>query len=268
MRIAVIGASGVVGRAFVAAARGAGLALVTQRADLLNVDALAGSLRGCSAVLNLASSIPTPLGRGSWPMNDRLRREGFANLLSACARTGVATVVQQSVAMLHSAADDRPQTEDDPLRGDGVLASALDMENLARSSTLDVRMVRGGLLYGADTGRTEGWLADVARRDFRVPGDGSQWLSAVHVDDLAGALLSVLMRGQPHRPHIACDDQPLQWARLYAKAARQAGVDVPPAGGPLALKSFRTDNARLRALGWQPRHAVLRSLASPAPLQR
>jgi nucleoside-diphosphate-sugar epimerase len=103
-----------------------------------------------------------------------------------------------------------------------------------------------------------------------VPGDGGRWLSPVHVDDHARALLLVLgLRAAdlPGRAFIACDDAPLRWKDLYARAAAAAGVEAPACGGPGAMPSFRTSNARLRALGWAPRHALLaQSAVTPAPL--
>lgn len=269
-RLRVLGASGVAGRAFVPLAAAAGYEVLTERIDLLDADALRRGLRGVDAVVNLASAIPRPGGRGDWATNDRIRREGTVHLLAACAECGVRCLVQQSVAMLHHAADDRPQHEDDPIDGSGVLASALDMERLLRSAALDVRIVRGGLFYGGASGLPDLWLTHVRDARHRLPGDGSAWLSPVHVDDHARALLAVLAlppADAAARAFIACDDVPLRWREVYAQAATAAGVSIPAAGGPLALPSFRTSNARLRAQGWAPRHTLLNRIAvTPAPV--
>lgn len=258
MRIAVIGAGGVAGRAFVAAAQAAGHRLRAERADLFDAAALRRHLEGQDAVVNLASAIPTPHGRGDWALNDRIRRDGTAALLAAAADVGVGRIVQHGVAMLHNVDDRRPQHEDDPIRGDGVLASAADMEALVQASALDVRLLRNGLFYGPGTGLEERWLAEVRDPRFRIPGDGRAWLSPLHVADFAAAALCVLEHGAPHGVYIACDDRPLRLRELYTRAAQRQGVAVPPSGGPAGvLRSFRVSNARLRALGWRPRHAAL-----------
>ena len=262
MRITLLGASGVAGRAFQRAALAAGHSLVSRRVDILERGALAALVAGCDAAVHLATSIPKPGGRGDWAQNDRIRREGTANLLAACAGAGTRCVVLQSVAMLHCAADERPQTEDDALEGYGRIASAADMEALARAAALDVRVVRGGLFYGPGSGRPEQWLEEAADPEFRMPGDGSAWCSPVHVDDYAAALVAVLARGAPRAAYIACDDRPLRLAEIYAWAAARAGVAPPAAGGPQRLRSFRVSNARLRALGWRPAHAALESPAA------
>jgi len=257
MRIAVLGATGAAGRAFVPRAAAGGHRLSTARADILDPHALVALLQGCDAVVNLATSIPKPGGRGDWSVNDRIRREGTANLLAACREAGVRILVQQSVAMLHCVADDRPQTEDDAIEGYGVLASAFDMEALVRAASLDWRLVRGGLFYGPGTLREELWLEEVRSKAFRVPGDGTAWVSPVHVDDYADALIAVLDRGRPREAYLACDDVPVRVQELYARAAARAGVPPPAAGGAQRMRSFRTSNAKLRSLGWNPVHAAL-----------
>jgi len=258
MRIALIGATGAAGRAFAPRAAAGGHSLAPGRANVFDPDALLALLRGCDAAVNLATSIPKPGGRGNWSVNDRIRREGTANVIAACQQAGVPILVQQSVAMLHCVADDRPQTEDDPIEGYGVLASAFDMEALVRAAPLDGRLVRGGLFYGPNTLREELWLEEVRHDAFRVPGDGSAWISPVHVEDYADALLAVLERGEPRAAYIASDDAPMRLHELYARAAARAGVAQPAAGGAQRMRSFRVSNARLRSLGWNPRHPALK----------
>jgi nucleoside-diphosphate-sugar epimerase len=259
MRIAVLGATGVAGRAFVPRADAAGHSLVVQRTDLFDSEALAALIKGCDAVVNLVTSIPKPGGRGDWATNDRIRHEGTANLLAACAAAGIRILLQQSVAMLHCIADDRAQTEDDPIDGYGGIASAFDMEALVRAAPLDGRLVRGGLFYGPGTMREELWLEEVRNSAFRIPSDGSAWLSPVHVDDYAAALVTILAHGRPREAYIACDDTPLRLREIYAHAAAQAGVGMPASGGPHRLRSFRVSNARLRELGWSPAHSAMQS---------
>ncbi len=261
MHIAVLGATGAAGRAFCPLASAAGLTLRTAHTDIFDLAALTHALEGCDAVVNLATSIPVTGGRGNWDTNDRIRREGMANLIAACGAAGVPLLVQQSVAMLHCVNDARPQNEDDPMGGYGRIASAFDMETLVRVAPLDARLVRGGGFYGPGTGRVEAWQAEVSNPAFRIPGDGTAWISPVHVEDYAAALLAVLKNGQPRTPYIACEDQPIELTRLYGKLALQAGLATPEIGGPQFIRSFRTSNVRLKGLGWAPRHALLAHLA-------
>jgi nucleoside-diphosphate-sugar epimerase len=258
MRIAVLGATGVAGRAFVPPARARGHEVVTDRADIFDVARLAATIEGCDAVVNLVTSIPKSGGRGDWATNDRIRREGTASVVEACRRAGAGILIQQSVAMLHCVDDHRPQTEVDPIDGYGVLVSALDMEAVVRSAPLDGRLVRGALFFGPGTGREEQSAAEAAQPGFRVPGDGRGWLSLVHVDDYAEALLAVLEHGRPRTAYIA-SGEPLQWQDFYDDVAARAGLPSPLSGGPERLRSFRVSNERLCALGWRPRRTWIRA---------
>jgi nucleoside-diphosphate-sugar epimerase len=254
VRVAVLGASGVAGRAFVPRGRAAGLELRVDRVDVLDRSALRAHVAGCDAVVNLATSIPRPGGRGSWAANDRIRREGTAHVLAASVEAGVGVVVQQSVAMLH-AGGSRPSVETDPIHGEGVLASAVEMEALVRAAPVDGRLVRGGLFHGPGTGSEEAWLAQVREPGFRSAAD--VWVSLVHVEDYADALLAVLLRSEPRATYLACDDEPLRWSELHARVARWAGLPPPLAGGSTRMPSFRCSSARLRALSWTPAHPTL-----------
>lgn len=119
MRVAVIGASGVLGRNLVArlieagyevraCVRSPGAAppwpgVEEGRADILDAASLQCALPGRAAVVNVGSSIPRPdRAGGDWSLYDRIRREGVSNLMGACSAAG-ATLVQQSIAMLHRA---------------------------------------------------------------------------------------------------------------------------------------------------------------------
>jgi nucleoside-diphosphate-sugar epimerase len=273
MRIAIIGATGVAGRILLpllrqrghaprAGVRSAAAVQALARegveatvCDILDPASLVPLLAGCDAVVNLATAIPK--AGGDWTANDRVRAAGTHHLLAACAQAAVPRLVQQSVAMLHCADDSRPQAEDDALEGYGVLASAAELERSVAESALDWRIVRGGLFYGADSGRERAWAADVENTDFRIPGDGTAWFSLVHVRDFAHALALVAEHPEPRQAYIACDDAPLTVNNLYSEVARRRGRPLPPTGGPSRMRSFRTSNAKLRGIGWLPEYPAL-----------
>ena len=254
MRVAILGATGVAGRAFVPRALARDHVLVTNRVDIFDRAGLTAVMAGCDAVVNLVTSIPGPGGRGDWAANDRIRSEGTGVVIDACRRAGVGLLIQQSVAMLHCVDDSRPQTEDDSIAGYGTLASAMDMEAAVSAAPLDGRLVRGALFVGPGTGRDEQWAVEVAQPGFRVPGDGRGWMSVVHVDDYADALLAVLERGESRSAYIA-SGEPGRWQELYTRVAARAALPPPLPGGVERLRSFRVSNQKLRALGWHPHHS-------------
>jgi len=277
MRVAVVGATGVLGRAVlprlverghevVAIARkpaAIGAASPRLRAvagDILDPVTLAAALPGCNAVLHLATAIPPP--GGDWTMNDRIRREGTRNLVAAAIAAGVPRYVQQSVAMLHAGPRNAVADEDAPLAPPPNLASAVDMEALVRAAPLDWVILRGGLFYGPGTGRTEHWNADAHAGRMALPGDGGDYVSLIHVDDMAEAVVLAAESTLARVTLNVVDDTPATYKALFEHIARLHGASPPAPGGPrgLAMASFRVSNARARRLlVWTPRYPDYRS---------
>lgn len=284
MRIAVIGASGVLGRNLVPRliershsvrallrdpARGQALAAMGAEivvGDILAPATLPAAIRGCELVINLATAVPRPGAEPDWSDNDRIRREGTANLAEACAACGVDRLVQQSIAMLH-AADDAALSgteswidEDAPIRTSPATESAADMETLLARTRLDWRIVRGGAFYGPGTGRDAAWRAAARGGTLRLPGNGEGFISLIHVADMASAMIAVALAAAPRSTWIACDDRPVTYRDLFGHIAALEGVRRAATGGPVGLASFRASNRRLRTvLGWRPFYATYRS---------
>jgi nucleoside-diphosphate-sugar epimerase len=273
--IAVLGANGVYGRhlvprlvgrghrvralvrrpdaATIAAACGAELRV----ADVFDAASLRAGLAGCDVGINLATTLPGPSGRGDFAANDRLRREGTPIWVDASRAAGVARVVQQSIAMVNAGAGEAWADEDTRFPGDGgdvaalAIAAALDMEDTVRRSGLDWVVLRGGLFYGPGTGFDDDWFARARVGKLRLPGDGSDFVSLVHIADMAEATLATVERWPSRRTLIVADDEPARWRDVFAYVAAIAGVEPPQPGGRQGFPSFRVSNRRAReALSW------------------
>ena len=155
MRIAVIGATGVVGRhvvprlrehghevrALVRAETDAGalraVRIDAAQGDIFDIQSLRQALEGCAAALHLATAVPRPGQTPNWALNDRIRREGTASLLEACRNTGARRYVQQCIAFLVSGTSDLIDETAPLLPARQATASAIDMERLVAASGLD-----------------------------------------------------------------------------------------------------------------------------------
>ena len=277
MRIAVIGATGVLGRHLVPRLieRGHAVCATARKeadldrlkrlgaeavpADIFDPVSLRAAVVNCDAAIHAATSIPTVGGKGDWAVNDRIRREGTANLLAACRAERVRRYVQQSIAMLHITSDVRAQTEEDSIGVYDRIRSALDMEQLVTASALDWCIVRGGSFYGPGTGRPEAWRSQARGGVLTLPGDGNGFISLIHVVDMAAAMALVAERGQPKQVYIAADDQPATYRDLLSYVCAMEGTGPPVPGGPVMLPSFRVSNAKLKALGWAPGYPSYRA---------
>lgn len=235
-------------------------------ADIFDKASLRAALEGVDVAINLATSLPGPSGRGTFEANDHLRRNGTPIWFEACRAAGVARTVQQSIAMVNPSGGDAWSDEDSPAAPipDEVAARAtaavLAMEGAARSSGTDCLVLRGALFYGPGTGFDEDWFARARAGKLRLPGDGSGYVSLVHIADMAAATVAALARWPEPKTLIVADDRPVTWRELFTFIAASAGAESPQAGGRLGFPSFRVTNARARAaLGWAPLYADYRA---------
>lgn len=278
MSVAVLGATGVYGRHLVprlvarghrvralvrrpeAAAFAAACGAELHAADVFDAASLRAGLEGCEVGINLATALPAPgKSGGDYALNDRVRREGTPIWIRACQDAGVSRVLQQSIAMVNAGPGDACSDEDTVLTpaADSVaalaIAAALAMEDTVRQSGLDWVVLRGALFYGPGTGFDDDWFARARAGTLRLPGDGSDYVSLVHIADMAEATATVLERWPSCRALIVADDRPVQWRDLFGYVAALAGAALPRPGGRLGFPSFRVSNRRARAaLSWSP----------------
>lgn len=279
MRIAVIGATGVLGRNVVPrlierghtvragvrdperarflAVMGAELC----RSDILDADSLLPLVSGCEVVLHLATAVPKPGQPMDWTRNDRIRGEGTGLLIAAARAAGVQRMVAQSVAMLHGGSGDAWVTEESPLPpADPRLETALSLEHQVRACGMAHCLLRGGLFYGPGSGREAAWREAARAGKLRLPGDGSDYVSLIHVADMARAVVAAVTAPPPATVLLVVDDEPVTLREVLTYVAREQGVPVPRPGGSRLLGSFRASNELLRhTLNWRPLYPTFRS---------
>ena len=208
--------------------------------------------------MHLATAIPSGPG-GDWSRNDRIRREGTANLLAAAAAQGVRRYLQQSIVMLYGDTGSTWWTSA-PLQPRPGIQSAADMEELVRQSALEWCILRGAMFYGAGAGLEDEWRQAARRGELILPGDGSDRISLIHVVDMARAVVLAVESAPAGSIYNVVDDEPPTYAALYAYVAAQEGVAPPAAGGQRMRQSFACSNAKIkRELGWQPAYPTYRS---------
>lgn len=228
-------------------------------ADIFDIAAMTTAFAGCDIAINLATTLPGPSGRGDFAANDRLRVEGAPNFAEACRNAGVARILQQSISFVNASGSDAWSDEDcvyqpasDTIASKAILA-ALAMEETIKVSGLDWLILRGGLFYGPGTGFDERWFASAAAGKLRMPGDGTDYVSLVHIADMAAATVAAVAQWPSRQALIICDDEPSQWRDVFGFIAACLGQPAPEAGGAAGFPSFRLRNARAAtALNWRP----------------
>ena len=290
MRVAVAGATGVLGRAVMPRLRAAGHEVrgFARRPpvdapdlvalDLLDRDAVvafAAEWRP-DAILHIATAIPADLDPRhaveQFGPTNRLRREGTRNLVAAAEAAGGAWLIGQSIAFVNvpgpGLADEETPLRDDP--GDILSLAAGPVAELERL-TLGTggTVLRFGQFYGPGTAFAPDGGMSLGAAAGKLPvltrHGRSSVFSLIHVDDAADTVVAVLRVGARGVFNVV-DDEPAEAGAVLPVLAAARGGRRPrripawlarPVAGAYGV-AFMCDlrgasNAKAKAeLGWEP----------------
>jgi len=292
MRIAVAGATGVLGRAAMPALAAAGHEVrgfsrsapagdeALASIDLLDRDAVVGFAREWrpEALVHLATAIPAQLKpwgvERQFAPTSRLRTEGTRNLLAAAEEAGGARLISQSVAFAVAPGPGLAD-EDAPIASgaEATLGATSDAIAELESLTLGAggAVLRLGQLHGPGTiFAADGSMGKPAARGMLpVVHDGGREsvFSFTHPRDAASALVAALERPGASGVFNVVDDDPAPVSEWVPELSRARGASREPRRVPAWLVRpllggygvrFMTElrgssNERTKAeLGWAP----------------
>ncbi|GAC1390194.1 MAG: NAD(P)-dependent oxidoreductase [Ktedonobacteraceae bacterium] len=285
MRIFVVGATGVLGRALLPLLQQQGHTVRTlvrsdeqvqalQRAgidakhgDLLSQEIeprLLDTLEGCDAAVHIATAIPRNMSApGAWDVNTRLRVEGTQRLLQASLAVGVKHYIQQSIVMAYPDGGDAWIYENTPLDASpqraSICAPVIDMEDLIRDiahEQLHWCILRGGNFVGSETAQ-DSLIATVRTGKSVVPCDGKNFLSLIHVADMADAISKALLHA-PSGTIFNIVDEPIRNGDYLDRLAHLVGAPRPQrdATQPCPPSQRCSNQAAQTILGWKPVYGI------------
>jgi 2-alkyl-3-oxoalkanoate reductase len=292
-RIFLAGATGVIGRKVVpllltAGHEVTGLARTPAKAAQLTAAGAAPALvqlfdpvtlpavvAGHDVVINLATHIPT-MARAGLPgvmrENNRIRTEGSANLARAARLAGAQRYVQESLTFLYADGGDTWLNEDADRDVPAGFASNDAAESQAVGFTGDGRsgvVLRFALFHDADNHLTHSTVRLARRGILATPGDPDAFLSTIHVDDAARAVVASI--DAPAGVYNVVDDEPLRRRDYAASLAAAVGRTrlrwalgrILRAGGArieVLARSQRVSNRLLREVtSWTPAYPSMRA---------
>ncbi|HWH32557.1 MAG TPA: NAD(P)-dependent oxidoreductase [Egibacteraceae bacterium] len=290
MKVFVAGATGVLGRRLLprlvadghdvtALARSDGGRRAVEAAgarpaqvSLFDLDALRTAIAGHEAVVNVATRIPTgpsAIRLAAWAENDRIRREGSANLVDAALHAGAGRYVQESIAFVYADHGAGWIAEDGRLDLEFQLYSAVDAEAQAARFTAAGGhgvALRFGLFLDETSAHYRDMTGMLRRGRIPAPGRADAYTATVMTDDAAAAMVAALRA--PAGLYNVVEDEPSTRAAHYAAAAAALGLPapkpLPAAVGELPrvrvlARSQRVSNRAFKeATGWAPRFSSAR----------
>jgi nucleoside-diphosphate-sugar epimerase len=216
----------------------AGMALLEQAGvqtvvgDIRNPAVLREAVQGVDTVYHLAAVFR----RAGVPDSEyrEVHVDATRQLIELSAAAGVRRVVHCSTVGVHgSVSEEAPATEDAPLHpADIYQATKLEGEqtalDTAARSGVPLTVIRPGPIYGPGDKRLLKLIGGVARRRFRLLGDGSPHFQMVYIDDLTeGFRLAAESPEAEGRTYILTGNEAPTLKELVQEIARVAHVAAP-----------------------------------------
>lgn len=221
-------------------------------------------LDGCDAAIHIATAIPHNMAsHAAWDTTTRLRTQGTQLLLEAVFAAGVKRYVQQSIVMAYPDGGDSWLYENVPLDSSReraiICAPVIAMEDMIRDVAHDQLqwcILRGGNFVGPETIQ-DAQIAQLRAGQAIVPCDGSNFLSLIHVANMATAV-RMAVEFAPAGTIFNIVNEPIRNGDYLDRLASIIGAAQPQRDpNQPCPPSHRCSNQAARiVLGWTPTHGI------------
>ncbi len=253
-----------------------------RRGDLFDREGLYSISADCDTFIHLATSIPTKSRTSidDWVLNDRIKIEGTANLLSAAKRNSAQLYIQSSVTFLYGRRHGEWVDETCPPADNlpAVVESSVETERLVLNAITREKLpgliLRFSNVYSHDSKHTTTMYDMISRGKFPLIERGTGYWNLVTADDAAEAVIAAVKRGKQNigKVYNICDDAPVKYKDLVEFLAAALGAPKPGsipiflakhAIGDITvqylLQSMKCMNKRAKEdLGWRLRYPTYR----------
>ena len=176
-------------------------------------------------VVNTASS-----SKGGGDQYEKIYVQGNLNLLKWVGRSKIKKIVYTSSTSVYAQTDGAEIDESSPTEPKNLTSRILvEAENLllnaARSGLAPAVVLRVAGIYGPGRGHL---FQAYLKGEAVIPDDGSRLSNMIHRDDVVGAIIAALERGQPGEVYNVVDQEPVSLLDFYTWLSRELGRPMPP----------------------------------------
>jgi uncharacterized protein (TIGR01777 family) len=216
MRIAITGASGFIGSRLCDAVRARGHAVLTigRSSGERRWDPMSGPapLDGVDAVIHLAGE-PVASGRWTKAKMERIRDSrviGTRNLVAGLRAARPRALVSSSATGYYGDRGDEELTEDSAPGNDFLAGVCKGWEAEAQQSGVRTVLIRTGIVLGPGGGALQKMLLPFKLGFGGRLGDGRQWMSWIHREDLVNLYLHALENESLSGPFLGTGPAPVR----------------------------------------------------------
>jgi NAD dependent epimerase/dehydratase family enzyme len=166
--------------------------------DLFDRDAIRAAIEDHDCVANLATHIPSgPLAavKAAWRINDKLRREAATAIAGAAVDAGVGRIIQESITFPYVDGGDQWIDESCDRVYFWGNKSTVDAEAAAASVTAAGGtgiVLRFAMFMAPDSAHMQSVFGAARRGLFALLGEPESYISFIHIDDAAAAVVAAL----------------------------------------------------------------------------
>ncbi|MEM9035752.1 MAG: NAD-dependent epimerase/dehydratase family protein [Actinomycetota bacterium] len=207
--------------------------------DITDIDAVAGAVEGCDAVVHLAARVDVI---GPWNDYERTNVLGTKLALDAAAEAGVERFVHVSSPSVAHAGEalvgaGAGRAEPEHTRGHYATSKAMAEELALTHGGVPVVAIRPHLVWGPGDSQLVGRIVERARQGrMAIIGSGAALIDSTYLDDAADALVAAVDRTPEliGEALVVSGGQPRPVAELIGRILVAAGLEPPTRRVPVA----------------------------------
>ena len=200
--------------------------------DLMDLAALRAAANGCELAFHAAAAL------GDWGKREEFERanvEGTANVLRACAESGVRRFVHVGTEAallagepLVDVDETAPLRPDSPALYSSTKARAEQLVLAANRDGFETVVVRPRLVWGSGDPMLLPTMVELVRAGrFAWIGGGRHRTSSTHVDNAVEGLVIAAFRGLPGNAYFVTDGDPVVFREFITELLSTQGVEPP-----------------------------------------